>query len=209
MKALIMRNDPFAAAATARVFVEKGFQILCVDRHDVAAALVRMDVVDLLVMDEAFDGRLTHALALSAERANPYVSTILVTERIGARADELYDLIPSLHALVGASADAGLLGRLGVASVTNRDVAMARIAKNAIEDANDDDDGSDNTPAIPSYADVAALTPALSEQPIIFADRAPEQDVRMPVFESFARRDGLRDVAPIGIISEGQLHPIQ
>ena len=52
MKALILRNDPDAARDTSRAFMDKGFQILCVEPLSLAHALIRVDTVDLLVMDE-------------------------------------------------------------------------------------------------------------------------------------------------------------
>jgi|GEM_PF-926459 len=221
MKALIMRSDPAAAAATARVFVEKGFQILCVDRHDVACALVKMDLIDLLVMDEEIEGRLTHSLALSGERHNPFLSTILLTDRIGPDADELYDLIPCLHALVGQRTSAPLLGQLAVASVSNKDAVSARVARNVRADAEDEEeydfswaeadlgeqpDGKvGEFDDIPAYADVAAATPALADHPVRRDDRVFHADIRVPVFESFANRSvASANIAQVSIIGEGR-----
>lgn len=131
MKALILRSDADAAVSTARVLVEKGFQILCVESYKIAYALVRLDTIDLLVMDEKIDGQLTHSLALSGERRNPYLSAIILTDRIGRETDDLYSLIPCLHALVGSRTPAALLGQLAVASVDNMAATAARVALNA------------------------------------------------------------------------------
>ena len=120
MRALILRNDPNAAMACSSALIEKGFQILCVDTRDVAETLVRLDLIDLLVMDERVQGDLTHTVALSGERHNPYVSTILMTDRPGDETDELYDLIPSLYALAGTETMPKLVGQLAVAAVTTR-----------------------------------------------------------------------------------------
>ena len=174
MKALIMRADADQAFATARVLIEKGFQILCVESHKVAYALVRLDTIDLLVMDEVIAGQMTHSLALSGERRNPYLSTILLTDRIGPATDDLYELIPCLHALVGNDTPAQLLGQLAVASVSNRDAVAERVAHNEMLDAVEQEsvdltwDGPDMSVGtavddLPSYADVAAGTPELAE----------------------------------------------
>jgi hypothetical protein len=180
MKALILRTDPGAALASSRALIDKGFQILCVDRREVAETLVRMDTIDLLVMDEEVAGQLTHTIALSGERKNPYISSIMMTDRSGAETDDLYDLIPSLYALAGAQTAPALLGKLALAAVINTEEVQARVARNAAADlayetaseelilldtvetpwdvteAEDDLD-------IPSYADVIFATPALAE----------------------------------------------
>ncbi|PRY79053.1 hypothetical protein CLV80_103387 [Yoonia maritima] len=216
MKALIMRSDPAAAAATARVFVDKGFQILCMDRHDVACALVKMDLIDLLVMDEEVEGKLTHSVALSGERHNPFISTILLTDRVGSDMDELYELIPCLHALVGQQTPATLLGQLAVASVSNKDFLAVRAARSAQLDVAeqaepeltwaefdlDTQDVAINDADIPTFADVAAFTPALADPAIVLdGDHLP----RFSRFEQFDNSITLpAHVAHVSIIGGGR-----
>ncbi|SFS14607.1 hypothetical protein [Yoonia litorea] len=135
MKALILRQDPEAACAVSRALMDKGFQILCVEKLDVAHALIRVDTIDLLVMDERIDGQLTHSIALSGERKAPFISTILFTDRDRDETDDLYLLIPSLYALVGSTVDAYVVGRLALAAVSNTEDVMARVTRQqAIDD---------------------------------------------------------------------------
>lgn len=178
MKALILRNDPQAAIATAHALTDKGFQILSVDTLAVAHALIRIDTIDLLVMDEDVEGQLTHAIALSAERKNPYVSAIFLTDRTHEVTNDLYDLIPSLYALVGNDTAPGLLGQLALSSVSNLDDVAARVAQNAAVDLGELDDEKnapsfaaqystppedDTESGAPCYADVAIAAPELAE----------------------------------------------
>jgi hypothetical protein len=219
MKALILRSDADAAVATARVLTEKGFQILCVDTQKVAYALLRLDTVDLLVMDETIEGQLTHALALSGERRNPYLSTILLTERIGAQTDDLYDLIPCLHALVGVRTPASLLGKLAVASVSNKDAIAARVAQNAQQDAAEEApvdltwDGFDITEqAVVATADIedlpesAALTACKPDLDDFVgpADTVIETPAIAPVFGPFDPLAPPAHIAKVSIIGEGR-----
>ena len=176
MRALILRNDSNDAVANSRALINKGFQILCVDTREVAETLVRVDTIDLLVMDEQIDGQLTHNIALSGERKNPLISSIMMTERAGAETDDLYDLIPNLYALVGEKTTSALVGQLALASVANCEERQARIAINQAFDAaeaaepdemsddidQDDATGIDDTD-VPTYADVMFATPALAE----------------------------------------------
>ncbi len=135
MKALLLRHDVEAAAGDAQALIDKGFQVVCVETRNVAHALMRIETVDLLVMEERIGGRLTHALALSAERHNPYISTVLMTDRPGSETDELYELIPSLYALVGTDTAPRLLGQLALSSVENYDEIEARVRRNIEIDA--------------------------------------------------------------------------
>lgn len=131
MKALILRHDAQSAIATSYALAEKGFQILCVDTLAVAHALIRIDTVDLLVLDERVEGQLTHAIALSGERKNPFLSAIILTDRSAGECDDLYDLIPSLYALAGVESSAELIGKLAMSAVGNLDEIAARVARQA------------------------------------------------------------------------------
>ena len=137
MKALILQKDADAACATSRVLIDKGFQILCVETLTIAHALIRVDTIDLLVMDERFDGQLTHSIALSGERRSPYLSVIMLTDRDGAETDELYDLIPCLYALAGSGTAPHVLGQLAMSAVSNLDEAIARVNRRAANEVED------------------------------------------------------------------------
>lgn len=143
MKALILRNSAETAAQSAQALMQKGFQVMCVETREAAHAMIRIETIDLLVMEERVEQRLTHALALSAERRNPYISTILMTDRGAAETDDLYDLIPCLYALAGTAISPQLLGQLALSSVENFDEAEARVGRHAkagaAEDTADDD----------------------------------------------------------------------
>ena len=198
MKALILRQNAVSTAAISQALADKGFQILCVDTLAAAHALIRMETVDLLVMDERVEGQLTHAIALSGERKNPYLSAIILTDRPGMECDDLYELIPSLYALIGAETVADLIGKLAISAVSSVDEIAVRIARQdeveqeeeqaaqeaeamfeeAANDAlllenavliNPDDDGESGAPA---YADVAIAAPELPQ--IATADTAVE-----------------------------------
>ena len=180
MKALILRADAKASVETARVLIDKGFQILTVDTQAVAHALIRVDTIDLLVMDERIEGQLTHAIALSGERRNPYLSAILLTDRKAEETADLYDLIPSLYGMVGMQTAPDLLAKLALCAVSNIETALARVAKNADVAAAELVKASENEPLIlaqsaiispeddsdsgaPCYADVAIAAPAMAE----------------------------------------------
>jgi hypothetical protein len=146
MKALILRADAATAVETAHLLAQKGFQTLCVASRDIAHAMIRADVIDLMVMDERVGGQLTHTLALSAERRNPYVSTIILTDEGADTTDDLYDLLPSLYALVGTGVTARMLGQLVLAAVANLDEVTQRVQQYRADDL---DDVLFDDPAVP------------------------------------------------------------
>ncbi len=219
MKALILRNDAQTAIATTRALADKGFQILCVDSLTVAHTLIGIDTIDLVVMDERVKGQLTHAVALSGERKNPYQSAIMLTDRPGADSDDLYDLIPSLYALVGMDVSADLLGKLALSAVSNLDMIIARVARQTAADkadldliqpadlvtedatsdalfldaammVNPDDDGESGAPA---YADIAIAAPEMAE--IAAADSAPQETIEGAMMAATTSAD--TDPAPL------------
>lgn len=191
MKALILRSDAKASVETAHALIDKGFQILTVDTQAAAHTLIRMDVIDLLVMDERVEGQLTHAIALSGERRNPYLSAILLTDRRAEETDDLYDLIPCLYGLAGSDTAPELLAKLALSAVSNIEAALARVAEVAAVEAAEaaetpqlerlilpqpaltpPDDDTDS--GAPCYADVALAEPALAEIAASVQQATPE-----------------------------------
>ncbi|MBQ2260280.1 MAG: imidazoleglycerol-phosphate dehydratase [Loktanella sp.] len=138
MKAVILRNDAGLAAQLAGFLTARGVSVLCAASRDRAQAMIRAQVIDLIVMDERIAGRLTHGLALSAERRNPCVNAILLTDRPAAQTDDLFDLIPSLHALLGTDIAGDLPGRIALCALFSHDVAATRAAFLAADDMRDD-----------------------------------------------------------------------
>ncbi|WP_342076230.1 hypothetical protein [Yoonia sp. SS1-5] len=174
MKALILRDDAEDTAAAAKGLMDKGFQVVCVESRRLAHEMIRVETVDLMVADERIDGRLTHALLLSAERRNPYISTIMLTDRPGREADELYDLIPSLYAQLSTDVTPKLLCCLAMSSIENYDEIAARIARQELEDAGDAATAQifwDNTADHPAPAIYGPVMPADS-----MPDDAPADD---------------------------------
>ena len=130
MKALILRDDTEAAVACAQALLHKGFQVVCVENRHIARALLRIETIDLLLLDERIDGRLTHSIALSAERKNPYINAILMTDRTAPDVDDLYDLLPCLYAIAGTTSDATLIAQLAMSSIESFEEAETRLRRN-------------------------------------------------------------------------------
>jgi len=78
-----------------------GFQVTATSNMKVAETCVQCGHVDMMVSVESIAGKRAHGLALLAEYQNPMVSTLLITERNDADVDELFELMPSLHGLIG------------------------------------------------------------------------------------------------------------
>ena len=130
MQALVLRDDTEAAVLSAKALLNKGFHVVCVENRHIARALLRAETFDLLVLDERITGRLTHSIALAAERRYPYINTILLTERIGPEVDELYDLIPCVYAIASLDCAPDLLAKLALSSIESFEQAEARVKRN-------------------------------------------------------------------------------
>lgn len=89
--------------------------------------------VDVLVLGEALEGRLAHDVALLAEWRNPQVATVLLSDRPADEAEELWDLLPSLQAILGTDAPARL-----VAAVAQGAAGAPARASRCWDDAEDE-----------------------------------------------------------------------
>ncbi len=181
MKALILREETETAVACAQALMHKGFQVVCVENRHIARALLRIETIDLLVIDERIDGRLTHSIVLSAERHNPYVNAIMMTDRGGPAADELYDLLPCLYALAGTESETALIAHLAMSSIETYEEAEARVQENRAKAAAAQE-ARDALLAEEAARDAreALLEPAIGPQPI--ATPQPAILTQMPSF---------------------------
>ncbi len=197
MKALVLRQDAKRAAKATQALINKGFQVVCVETRQTAHALISLDTVDLVVMDEQVNGRLTHSLALWAEHQNPYVSTIFLTDRAAADTDELYELIPSLYGILGTKTEAGLLGRLALSSVENVAEAEARVKRNAARVSAWDED------AVAEAALALEIDIAASEA----ADEVEATSATQHTLPTFSEAEGAYYLSPEHIVDHFEYRP--
>ncbi|PTX55667.1 hypothetical protein C8N43_0307 [Litoreibacter ponti] len=125
MHALILSDDPNIHHHLTDVLAKQGFTVINSESVMMAQAHARAWIFDLIVMTERVGGRLTHAVALSAEKRAPFVKTVILTDRTDADVDELYDLLPSLAGMASPTLSAQLISQIALASVTG----SARAAK--------------------------------------------------------------------------------
>ena len=119
MQVLIVDDDIDRQSDLTIAFMQAGFQAMATHSLRVAETCIRRNVVDLLVMTERVQGRLTHALALLGEYRNPMLATILLTDRTDSDVDELFLLLPSLHGLLSPDSDPAVVTKLLLGSLTS------------------------------------------------------------------------------------------
>ena len=189
MKALILRQNGAAATAISRQLLEQGYQILCVETQASAHALIRLEPIDLIVMDERIEGQLTHAIALSAERKNPQVGAIMITDRGSDETDDLFDLIPALYAQVGGEVGPSVIAELAEAAMVAPISAHAAEAVEEVDEITEIEDIQLRTqtsqPLVPiSYADIAIAGPAMAE---LLTDPEEEAEMGADAMDAAAR----------------------
>lgn len=117
MHVLIIEDDCGRRIKLEAAFVKAGFQTTTTANRTIAESCIRCGVVDLLIMAERVDGKLTHAVSLLAECRNPMVETILLTPRCDPDIEELFLLLPSLHCLAAPDVDPKLIVKLALAAL--------------------------------------------------------------------------------------------
>lgn len=120
MQVLLLDDDDIRHEDLMTTFLTAGCQITATANFKVAETILRHGFVDLLITSERLRDRLTHGTALLAEYRNPAVATIVISERVGRDVEELYDLIPSVHCIVGGQVPARTILALGRASVISQ-----------------------------------------------------------------------------------------
>jgi hypothetical protein len=116
MLAMIVTEDAALRGQVAGLLADRGADILSFGRLDPAVLAARRAAPDVLVLAEHVGGRLSHALALLAEWRNPDLALVLLSDRHGDEAAELFELLPALRALLPPGTDARTLARLALSS---------------------------------------------------------------------------------------------
>lgn len=118
MQAMILDDDPHYQALVARALMARGFMVVCVDSLAAAEAVVRLDMLDLVILGERVQGRLSHNVALLADCRVPAVPSVLVTDRTGEEIAELFELIPAIYSILGRRTAPSMVAQIAVAAVT-------------------------------------------------------------------------------------------
>ncbi len=116
MQAMLIEDDPATRAGSAAALARAGFAVTVAGSVEAAKAAVRHGIVDVLVMAERVGGRLAHDVALLAELRNPGLGTILLSDRTADEAEEIFALLPSLHAVLGRDTPPRMLSQLALAT---------------------------------------------------------------------------------------------
>jgi len=117
MQALIVHDDHSEVQRLRGLLGRHGFQTAaCTDQAGGLDQMRRMPV-DLLVLKQVIGGRHTTSVALAGELRNPALATVLLTERSRQDAVELFELVPSLFAILGPRPEETLLSTLAVQAV--------------------------------------------------------------------------------------------
>jgi hypothetical protein len=183
MQAMILDDDPQYQALVARALMARGFMVICVDSLAAAEAVVRLDMLDLVILGERVQGRLSHNVALLADCRVPAVPSVLVTDRTGDEIAELFELIPAIYSILGRRTAPSMVAQIAVAAVTagpaRKDLAAEAERKAAA--VHETPAVADHPVAPPVAAPVAAAAaPAAS----LWAPPAPAARAPLPDFSA-------------------------
>lgn len=120
MQALVLNDDREAQTGITMALLKRGFHVINTESISVAMAYVGLGAIDLVVLNERIEDKLSHSVALSAEYHNPQVTTLLMTPRTDSDVDELYELLPSLYCLLGTELEPELVAQLALSAVTGK-----------------------------------------------------------------------------------------
>lgn len=120
MQVLLLDDDTERHEDFMIEFMRSGFHVMATSSFRVAETILAEGYIDLFIAGEEVQGRLTHNTALYGEHRNPSLSTILISDRSPEDVEDLFDLIPSVHCIVGGRVSGRTVIQLGRASVASQ-----------------------------------------------------------------------------------------
>ena len=118
---MILEEDAILRTRITGALAPEGVDVLSFGRLGPAKEAARRANVDILVLGETIDGRLASDVALLAEWRNPRLGSILLSDRDAEAAEELFDLIPSLQAVLARGTGARTLARVAIATARSQE----------------------------------------------------------------------------------------
>ncbi len=119
MQAVIVHDDFSEVNRFGRALSRRGFMVTSCSDQQTASQYVRRRVADLLILKHRMEDRYTTSVAPPGEFTNPRIATIVLSDWTRQRALDLFELVPSLHAVLQPAPDADVLAALGVQAVQN------------------------------------------------------------------------------------------
>jgi hypothetical protein len=121
MQVMIVEEDATLRTRITGALAPEGVNVLSFGRLGPAKEAARRANVDILVLGESIEGRLASDVALLAEWRNPRLGSILLSDRESDAAEELFDLIPSLQAVLARGTGPRTLARLAIATARSQE----------------------------------------------------------------------------------------
>lgn len=118
---MILEEDAILRTRITGALAPEGVDVLSFGRLAPAKEAARRANVDILVLGETIEGRLASDVALLAEWRNPRLGSILLSDRDADAAEELFDLIPSLQAVLARGTGARTLARVAIATARSQE----------------------------------------------------------------------------------------
>lgn len=210
MQVMILEEDPTLRTRIAGALAPEGVDVLSFGRLAPAKEAARRAKVDILLLGDRVEGRLAGDVALLAEWRNPRLASLLLSDRSPEEAEDLFDLIPSLQAVLARGTGPRSLARLAVA-VARAQQGLALFPEEEAEAADPRAEGDGHPPRpVPSGTPPAAgpdRVPGLSGSPPEEACATPPGPVpfvrkgaESPVASAGERPAAPREPTPSGLL---------
>lgn len=129
MHAMIVDSRPSRLDLTQIAFLEAGIHVTGSGSLAVADCCLRRAVVDLLVLDADVAGRRTGEIIALAERRNPKLVTLVLTQNVAGVTDTYTEVFQSVHCVLEADVPPAMVARMAQASLAGRTIARVAAAK--------------------------------------------------------------------------------
>lgn len=135
MHAMIVDSRPARLDLTQIAFLEAGIHVTGSGSLAVADCCLRRAVVDLLVLDSDVAGRRAGEIIALAERRNPRLVTLVLTQNVAGVTDTYTEVFQSVHCVLEADVPPAMVARMAQASLAGRTIARVAAAKSVAAEA--------------------------------------------------------------------------
>ncbi len=116
MQVLVLEENLVRQTRIAAALMEKGFHVIAVETVAAARCFMTMDTIDVMILGERENGRLSHVPELADACANPEAGILVLSDRDCEDTDVLHESVPQLYGIIGPDMAPGVVAQMALAA---------------------------------------------------------------------------------------------
>lgn len=130
MQVLVLEENLIRQTRIAAALMNKGFHVIAIETVAAARCFMSMESIDVMILGERENGRLSHVAELASACANREAGILVLSDREDSDTEVLHESIPQLYGIIGPDMAPAVVAQMALAAAKDhaRDPVPVQIA---------------------------------------------------------------------------------